>query len=133
MQDEDISEDDGDYDIYYRGENDDLDDGRGCHVGGEGSGSQFNNNDDPEYFSYSCLTVAEAKDLLLESVNVVCASVQISPAEAKIILNANRWNVEETLRYALSQQYTVLGGRTKIDLVFSVIWPRDLRLQRQPR
>ncbi len=95
FQDEDLSEDDGDYDIYYQGVNDDLD---GGELGGDGSGSQFNNNDDPEYFSYKCLTVDETRDVLAEAVGSVCESVQISPGEAKIMLNLNRWNIDETLR-----------------------------------
>ena len=43
-----------------------------------GSGSQFNNNDDPEYFGYECLTVAQIKDLLSESIGQVCALIQVS-------------------------------------------------------
>ena len=76
---EDLSEgsEDEDYDIYYGGDNEDLDDGRaGCH--GVGPGSQFNNNDDPEYFAYECLTVAQVKDLLTENISKVCSSVQVS-------------------------------------------------------
>ena len=78
---EDLSEDeddddDEDYDIYYGGDNEDLDDGRaGCH--GVGPGSQFNNNDDPEYFAYECLSVAQVKDLLTENISKVCSSVQV--------------------------------------------------------
>ena len=64
-----------DYDIYYGGLNEDLDDGRGgINVG---CGSQFNNNDDPEYFGYECLTVAQIKDLLSESIAQVCATIQV--------------------------------------------------------
>lgn len=68
-------EEDEDYDIYYGGENEDLDDGR--PGGNMGSGSQFNNNDDPEYFGYDCLTVAQAKDLNAECVAAVCSSTQV--------------------------------------------------------
>ena len=67
-------EDDEDYDIYYGGDNEDLEDG--CH--GVGPGSQFNNNDDPEYFAYECLSVAQVKDLLTENISKVCSSVQVS-------------------------------------------------------
>ena len=75
--DDDLTDDDEeDYDIYYGGENEDLDDGR---VGGTlGIGGQFNNNEDPEYFGYECLTVAQIKDLLSESIASVCSSVQVS-------------------------------------------------------
>ena len=70
-------EDDKDYDIYYGGDNEDLDDGRaGCH--GVGPGSQFDNNDDPEYFANECLSVAQVKDLLTENISNVCSSVQVS-------------------------------------------------------
>ena len=76
--DEDLSDDSNDeedYDIYYGGLNEDLDDGRsGINVG---PGSQFNNNDDPEYFGYECLTVAQIKDLLSESIAQVCATIQV--------------------------------------------------------
>jgi len=95
-EDEDLSQDSSgeeDYDIYYGGLNEDLDDGRS----GLNSGSQFNNNDDPEYFGYECLTVAQIKDLLSESIAQVCATVlQVSSAEAKICLNSNKWKVDET-------------------------------------
>ncbi len=76
-EDDDLSEDeeDEDYDIYYGGDNLDLDDGRGGV--GVGSGSQFNNNDDPEYFGYECLSVAQIKDLLAENVASVCATIQV--------------------------------------------------------
>jgi len=97
--DEDLSDDSNDeedYDIYYGGLNEDLDDGRsGINVG---PGSQFNNNDDPEYFGYECLTVAQIKDLLSESIAQVCATIQVSSAEAKMCLNSNRWKVEETVQ-----------------------------------
>ena len=77
-EDDDLSEDDEDedYDIYYGGGHDDLDDGRGG-IRLSHSGSQFNNNDDPEYFGYECLTVAQVKDLLSESIAAVCSSVQV--------------------------------------------------------
>ena len=76
LSNEDLSEDedDEDYDIYYGGENEDLD-GGGVSVG---SGSQFNNNDDPEYFAYECLTVVQVKDLLTENISNVCSSIQVS-------------------------------------------------------
>lgn len=72
----DDDEDEGDYDIYYGGDNEDLDDGRGGV--NDGSGSQFNNNDDPEYFAYDCLSVVQVKDMLAEVVSSVCASIQVS-------------------------------------------------------
>ena len=39
---------------------------------------QLNNNDDPEYFSYECLSPYEAEKFLQESVAVVTASVSVS-------------------------------------------------------
>ena len=76
LSNEDLSEDedDEDYDIYYGGENEDLD--GGCVS--VGSGLQFNNNDDPEYFAYECLTVVQVKDLLTENISNVCSSIQVS-------------------------------------------------------
>ena len=68
-------DDDDDYDIYYGDHNEDLDDGRGGP--GVGPGSLFNNNDDPEYFAYECLSVAQVKDLLTESITSVCSSIQV--------------------------------------------------------
>ena len=77
--DEDLSEDDEDedYDIYYGGGDDDLDDGRHGGVRLSHSGSQFNNNDDPEYFGYECLSVVQVKDLLSEHIAAVCSSIQV--------------------------------------------------------
>jgi len=104
---EDLSEDeddddDEDYDIYYGGDNEDLDDGRaGCH--GVGPGSQFNNNDDPEYFAYECLSVAQVKDLLTENISKVCSSVQVSSPEAKMALNIHQWKVDETVKNLASK------------------------------
>merc|ERR1711963_214967 len=70
-EEEDLSEDD-DYDFYYGGDNEDLDDSVQI-----GSGSQFNNNDDPEYLAYECLSVVQVKDFLAEIVSSVCASIQV--------------------------------------------------------
>ena len=79
---DDLSDDDDeDYDIYYGGDNEDLDDGPGV------SGSQFNNNDDPEYFGYECLSVAQVKDLLSESIAAVQASIQVSFRVFKLSFN----------------------------------------------
>jgi hypothetical protein len=78
-EDEDLSDDedqDGDYDIYYGGENEDLDDGRGG-LSGIGTGSQFNNNDDPEYFAYECLTLIQVKEHLMEAITTVCSTIQV--------------------------------------------------------
>ena len=97
--DEDLSEDeDDDYDFYYGGDNEDLD-----HSVQIGPGSQFNNNDDPEYFAYECLSVVQVKDLLAETVASVCASIQISSAEAKMALNAHAWKVDEAVRAIASK------------------------------
>ena len=94
--DEDLSDDeDDDYDFYYGGE-DDLDHSLQ-------PGSQFNNNDDPEYFAYECLSVAQAKDILVETLASVCASIHVSSAEAKMALNEKKWKVDEAIQYIASK------------------------------
>jgi len=96
-EDEDLSESGDDYDFYYGGD-DDLD-----HSIQMGPGSQFNNNDDPEYFAYECLSVAQAKDILAETLASVCASIPVSSAEAKMALNEKKWKVDEAVQYIASK------------------------------
>ena len=81
LQEEDcsVSEDvDDDYQTYYSFNDDDLDGGgisssmAGGHSNLGGSGRLFNNNDDPEYFAYECLTVSDVEKTLNEKVAEVC-------------------------------------------------------------
>jgi len=83
----DYSDDDaGDYDDYYSFNDDE-----------EGRASQFNNNDDPEYFSYECLTVASVEKIFNESIETVKEKLGVSHARAKQILHSNKWDIEEIL------------------------------------
>ena len=68
-----------DYDTYYSF-NEDLDDmGVDRGQGGEGSsGNVFNNNDDPEFFAYECLTVERAEKTLQDQINIVCNATNVS-------------------------------------------------------
>ena len=59
--------------------------------------SQFNNNDDPEYFAYECLTVANVEKIFNESIETVRSSLGLSHARAKQLLHANKWNIQEIL------------------------------------
>ena len=66
-------EDDEDLDYYYYSFAEEVNDED--RINAEG---QLNNNDDPEYFSYECLSPLEAENFLQESVAVVTASVTVS-------------------------------------------------------
>jgi len=81
--------DDGEdgYGDYYEF-NDDYDDER-C--------SQFNNNDDPEYFAYECLSVESVETIFNESIGEVRARLQLTHSQAKQLLHANKWDIGEIL------------------------------------
>ena len=51
----------------------------------EGRASQFNNNDDPEYFAYECLSVASVEKIFNESIETVRNALSLSyqTAESK--------------------------------------------------
>ena len=107
-----------DYDTYYSF-NEDLDDvggdgGVGCSSSG---GNMFNNNDDPEYFAYECLTVEKVEKALQDQVSIVCnvakvpflllrvsnkshfpSLFQSSPSEAKMLLHLNGWATSEAIK-----------------------------------
>ena len=59
--------------------------------------SQFNNNDDPEYFAYECLTVANVEKIFNESIETVQKSLGVSHGRAKQILHANKWNIPDIM------------------------------------
>ena len=80
------SDDDAGYDDYYSFNDDE-----------EGRASQFNNNDDPEYFAYECLTVANVEKIFNESIEAVQTSLGVSHARAKQILHSNKWNIPDIL------------------------------------
>jgi len=63
----------------------------------EGRASQFNNNDDPEYFAYECLTVANVEKIFNESIETVRSSLGVSHARAKQLLHFNKWNIPDVL------------------------------------
>ena len=66
-------EDDEDLDYYYYSFAEEVNDENSVNAEG-----QLNNNDDPEYFSYECLSPHEAENFLQDSVAVVTASVTVS-------------------------------------------------------
>ncbi|XP_023322764.1 potential E3 ubiquitin-protein ligase ariadne-2 [Eurytemora carolleeae] len=82
---EDGSEDGG-YAEYYSFNDDE-----------EGRASQFNNNDDPEYFSYECLTVLNVEKIFNESIERVKSTLGVSHARAKQILHTCKWNIPEII------------------------------------
>jgi len=86
-------EDDEDLDYYYYSFAEEVNDED--RINAEG---QLNNNDDPEYFSYECLSPLEAENFLQESVAVVTASVTISPSLAKIHLRKCLWSTSDVIR-----------------------------------
>ena len=85
LQDEDCSVSEGlegDYDTYYSF-NDDVDVGLGLsrdsysNLGGSGDARLFNNNDDPEYFAYECLTIERVDEVFSDQIAIVCASCKV--------------------------------------------------------
>jgi len=63
----------------------------------EGRASQFNNNDDPEYFAYECLSVANVEKIFNESIETVRNRLGVSHARAKQLLHSNKWSIDEIL------------------------------------
>jgi len=86
-------EDDEDLDYYYYSFAEEVNDED--RINAEG---QLNNNDDPEYFSYECLSPLEAENFLQDSVAVVTASVTMSPSLAKIHLRKCLWSTSDVIR-----------------------------------
>ena len=84
---EEDDEDDGGFADYYSFNEDDHED----------RASQFNNNDDPEYFAYKCLTVANVEKIFNDSIETVKVGLNVSHARAKQILHANKWNIPEVM------------------------------------
>jgi hypothetical protein len=73
--DDDEEEEEEDLDYYYYSFAEEVDsDGR---VNSDG---QLNNNDDPEYFSYECLSPQDTENFLQESVEAVTASLLVRRA-----------------------------------------------------
>jgi len=86
-------EDDEDLDYYYYSFAEEVNDENSVNAEG-----QLNNNDDPEYFSYECLSPHEAENFLQDSVAVVTASVTMSPSLAKIHLRKCLWSTSDVIR-----------------------------------
>lgn len=63
----------------------------------EGRASQFNNNDDPEYFAYECLTVANVEKIFNDSIEEVMTRLGVSHGRAKQILHTNKWNIPDIM------------------------------------
>lgn len=82
---EEGSEEDPNYADYYSFNDD------------EGRASQFNNNDDPEYFAYECLTVASVEKIFNDSIETLKTSLGFSHAQAKQILHVNKWSIPDIL------------------------------------
>ena len=86
LKEEDCSVSEGleDYDTYYSFNiDDDIDAGLGLsrdsfsNLGGSGDGRLFNNNDDPEYFAYECLTIENVDTVFAEQIAVVCTACKV--------------------------------------------------------
>ena len=90
----DSNDSDGGYDDYYKNNDDDY---YSFNDDDEGRASQFNNNDDPEYFAYECLTVANVEKIFNDSIEKVQSSLGVSHSRAKLILHSNKWNIPEIL------------------------------------
>ena len=45
-----------------------------------GANSQFNNNDDPEYFAYECLTIRDTEKLFLDEILALSDALKVSLA-----------------------------------------------------
>ena len=71
--DDEEEEEEEDLDYYYYSFAEEINEDHSVNAEG-----QLNNNDDPEYFSYECLSPYEAEKFLQESVAVVTASVSVS-------------------------------------------------------
>lgn len=91
-EDDDEEEEEEDLDYYYYSFAEEVNEDHSVNAEG-----QLNNNDDPEYFSYECLSPYEAEKFLQESVAVVTASVSINPALAKIYLRKCNWSTDEVI------------------------------------
>jgi len=83
---DDDDDDDEDYGDYYEFNDDE-----------EGRASQFNNNDDPEYFAYECLTVANVEKIFNDSIATVQSSLGVSHCRAKQLLHSNKWSIPDIL------------------------------------
>jgi len=83
---DDDDDDDGDYGDYYEFNDDE-----------EGRASQFNNNEDPEYFAYECLTVANVEKIFNDSIASVQSSLGVSHWRAKQLLHSNKWSIPDIL------------------------------------
>jgi len=57
--------------------------------------SQFNNNEDPEYFSYECLSVDSVEKIFNESIETVKVKLGLSHARSKQLLHAHKWNIPD--------------------------------------
>merc|ERR1719367_847299 len=86
-EDESDEDDSGGYQDYYSFN--DFDD--------EGRASQFNNNDDPEYFAYECLSVASVEKIFNESIETARTELGVSHSRAKQLLHSNKWSIDEIL------------------------------------
>jgi len=89
---EEEEEEEEDLDYYYYSFAEEVNEGHSVNAEG-----QLNNNDDPEYFSYECLSPNEAEKYLQESVAVVTASVPMSPSLAKIHLRKCLWSTNDVI------------------------------------
>jgi len=55
-------------------------------------------NDDPEYFDYTLLTVEDVERLLNESVEYLSKAINVTPSLAKMVLHNMKWMTEEAER-----------------------------------
>lgn len=73
------------------------------------------NDQDPEYFSYECLSDAEVERLLNESVEALSNNLGVTPSLAKVILHTNEWAVlPSALAYKNNEwiQYLMMASQS---------------------
>ena len=75
---DDDEQDDEDLDYYYYSFNQDAEADLSSVSG------QLNNNEDPEYTPFDCLTPAETEQFLKESVESAASVLKVPAAEAKV-------------------------------------------------
>ncbi|XP_022254670.1 potential E3 ubiquitin-protein ligase ariadne-2-like [Limulus polyphemus] len=52
---------------------------------------------DPEYFEFECLSIQDVERLLNECVEALCASLQVMPSLAKVLLHTHNWTEQDVI------------------------------------
>ena len=87
MDEEVYSSDEDCYDDYY-----------GTHDDNEDEDiDNCSDKKDPEFFEYECLNIEDVERYFNETVELMCASIQVSPSLAKLMLHTMEWNVDQVI------------------------------------